>query len=118
MSTLTQAVGRGRKHRCAACGAAFYDLERELTACPKCETPYGASAHMPRGEPARKRSWSKSARRAEPEAGAEAPAADAREENNDGVPILDTVDDAEQAEDREEGEDGEEASDAAKADDA
>jgi len=109
MSGVMQAGRRGRKHRCAACGVAFYDLERELAACPKCETPY-ASAHMPRGEPARKRSWSKGVRRAEPEAGSEAPAAKAREENDEDVPVLDRVDDAGRAEEEEE--EGEEASEA------
>ena len=90
-----QPARRGRKHRCAACGAAFYDLERELNACPKCETPYDA-AQIPRGEPARKRkSLTRSPPRAEPEAVPEAPAAEATEEDNEGVPILDPAEDAE-----------------------
>src|SRR5579883_25614 len=113
MSEVMQAARRGRKHRCGSCGAAFYDLERELSACPKCETPYAASSHMPRGEPARKRSWSKAARRPEPEVGPEAPAAEAGEEDKDGVPILDAADDAEPAEEAEEAEDGEETGEAA-----
>jgi len=100
MSGAMQATRRGRKHRCAACGAAFYDLERELSTCPKCETPYESAAHMPRGEPARKRrSWSKGAPRSEPEAPtAEAPAAEAGEDDVEGVPILDAAEDADEAE--------------------
>lgn len=99
MSGVMQSTGRGRKHRCAACGAAFYDLERDLTACPKCDTPYAAEAQMPRGEPARKRqSWGRSARRAEPEADTDAAGGAASEDQGD-VPILDAVDDAEEAED-------------------
>jgi len=100
MSGVMQASRRGRKHRCGACGAAFYDLERELNACPKCETPYESAAHMPRGEPARKRrSWSKGAPRPEPEAAApEAPAAEATEDDVEGVPILDAAEDADEAE--------------------
>jgi hypothetical protein len=117
MSKVMQATRRGRKHRCAACGVAFYDLERELTACPKCETPYEASARVPRGEPVRKRSGSKGARRPEPEAAPEARAAEARAESSDGAPILDAADDTEQAEEVEEGE-GEEASEAAEDDNA
>ena len=108
MSAVMQAIRRGRKHRCAACGAAFYDLDRELSACPKCEAPYETAAHMPRGEPARKRqSWSKT-RRPEPEAGPEAQAAEAREGGNEDVPILDAADDTEQAEDADDSEDANE----------
>ena len=108
MSAALQPARRGRKHRCAACGAAFYDLERELNACPKCETPYGAE-QMPRGEPARKRkSWARSARPAEPEAAPEAPAAEATEEDGEGAPILDP-DDAEDADEAETGDEGNEA---------
>ncbi len=115
MSVAVPTIQRGRKHRCGACGAAFYDLERELSACPKCETPYEAAVHIARGGPARKRqSWNKT-RRPEPEAVPEAPAADATEEDNEGVPILDAADDAEQAEEAEE---GEEASEAAEDDNA
>jgi len=105
MSKVMQAALRGRKHRCGACGAAFYDLTRELTACPKCKTPY-AAAQMPRGEPARKRqSWSRGARRAEPEV----PAAEA--DKDEGVPLLDAADDADDREEEEEG-DAEEANEA------
>ena len=109
MSEVMQSGARGRKHRCGACGAVFYDLQRELTACPKCETPYAASAHMPRGEPARKRSWSKRPRRPEPEA----PAAEPAEAGNDGVPILDSADDAEEAEKDEKEDKDDEADEAA-----
>lgn len=99
MSAVMQATPRGRKHRCSACGAAFYDLERELSACPKCETPYAAAAHMPRGEPTRKRqSWSRGARPPEPGAAPEAPAAEAGEDDSEGVPVLDAVDDEAEAE--------------------
>lgn len=113
MSAVMQAIRRGHKHRCGACGAAFYDLDRDLTACPKCEAPYGTAQHMPRGEPARKRqSWSKGARRPEPETVPDAPAAEAAEEENEGVPILDTARDAEQTEH------GEEPNEAAQDDDA
>lgn len=109
MSAVTQTNRRGHKHRCGACGTAFYDLERELSACPKCETPYAAAEHMPRGEAARKRSWSKRTRRPEPDAGPETSAAEAREEDNESVPILDAEDDAEQAEEAEEAEEADEA---------
>jgi hypothetical protein len=80
---------RGRKHRCAACGAAFYDMTRELTACPKCETPY-AAALMPAQATGRKRqSWA-TKRPAEPKPEVESAAAD------DGAEaILDKPDDAE-----------------------
>lgn len=30
----------GVKRRCASCGAAFYDLNREPIVCPKCGTEY------------------------------------------------------------------------------
>lgn len=99
MSAVERTNGRGRKHRCAACGAAFYDLGRELSACPKCETPYEAAAPMPRGEAVRKRrAWSKAAPRPEPEAAPDAPAAEAAEEDSEGVPMLDTADDADETE--------------------
>ena len=99
MSGLMQATRRGRKHRCGACGAAFYDLERDLSACPKCEMPYAVTGQMPRGEPARKRqSWSKRGRQPEPEAVPEAPAARASEGDIEGAPILDAADDADDAE--------------------
>lgn len=113
MSDVMQATRRGRKHRCGTCGAAFYDLERELSACPKCETPYESAAHMPRGEPARKRrSWSKGAPRPEPEAAApEAPAAEASEDDVEGVPILDDA--AEDADEAEAAEDADEETQAA-----
>ena len=117
MSAVVPTFRRGRKHRCAACGAAFYDLERELSACPKCETPYAAPAHMPRGESGRKRqSWNRSPRRAEPEPGAvpEAPAAEAAEEDNENVPLLDAADD----EDADGAEKGDAADEAAEGDDA
>ncbi len=96
MSADMQITRRGRKHRCAACGAAFYDLERNLDACPKCETPYAAAGQMPRGEPARKRqSWSRSARPAEPEAEPGAPAGAAADAGD--VPLLDSAEEADEA---------------------
>lgn len=104
------AVGRGRKHRCAACGVAFYDLERPLSVCPKCATPYAAAPQMRSGEPARKRqSWSRSGRRIEPGVDAEPPAA-AKEDDDGGVPLLDDKDDeaAEEKEQNEAAEDGNE----------
>jgi len=121
MSKVMQAALRGRKHRCGACGAAFYDLTRELTACPKCQTPY-AAAQMPRGEAARKRQpWSRAGRRAEPEV----PAAETDKDTTEGVPLLDVADDADdrEEEDEEEGtealeEDEEDAADDAQARDA
>lgn len=116
MSEVMQSGARGRKHRCGACGAVFYDLQRELTACPKCETPYAASAHMPRGEPTRKRSWSKRGRRPEPEAAPEAPAAAPSEE--EGVPILDAADDAEESEKGDESDEAAEDNEAAEDDGA
>lgn len=80
---------RGRKHHCAACGVAFYDLGRKLSACPKCTTPYAAAPQMRSGEPARKRPpWSRSGRRIEPAVEAEAPVA-ANDDEDGGVPILD-----------------------------
>ena len=107
MSGLMQATRRGHKHRCAACGVAFYDLERELSACPKCDTPYEAVAQVPRGEAARKRqSWRKAAPRPEPEAASEAPVADAGEGDVEGAPILDAVDDADDAEAADDTEEG------------
>lgn len=100
MRAVLQPAQRGRKHRCSACGAAFYDLERELSACPKCETPYEV-AHMPRGEPARKRqSWNKGARRPEP--GAEVPEAPAEEASEGVLDAVDDTDDAETADDADE----------------
>lgn len=81
-------AARGRKHRCAACGAAFYDLERKLSACPKCATPYATAPLMRSGEPARKRPpWSRSGRRVEPSIEAEAPVPS--NEDDGGVPLLD-----------------------------
>jgi len=115
MSKVMQAALRGRKHRCGGCGVAFYDLTRELTACPKCKTPYTV-AQMPRGEPARKRqSWSRGARRAEPGGMPEAPAAEADKDDAE-----DDGDDREEADDREEGdaEEGNEALEEGEADDA
>ena len=105
MSGVAQATGRGRKHRCAACGVAFYDMERELSACPKCETPYEATAHVPRGEPARKRrSWNKGARGAQPVA--EKPAVEPSEDDTEGgTPLLDKADDDEDADVETEAED-------------
>lgn len=107
-SEFHAAVGRGRKHRCAACGVAFYDLERPLSACPKCATPYAAAPQMRSGEPTRKRqSWSRSGRRVEPGVDVEPPAA-AKEDDDGGVPLLDAEDDeaAEEKELSEAAEDG------------
>lgn len=112
MTAVAQTTRRGHKHRCGACGAAFYDLERELSACPKCNTPYEEPAHMPRGEPLRKRqSWSKAAR-PEPEPEPEAPAAEAREEEDDEGEPADAADDADQAEEADEGSEAAENDDA------
>jgi predicted nucleic acid-binding Zn-ribbon protein len=80
---------RGRKHRCTACGVAFYDLGRDLSTCPKCATPYAAAPHMRAGEPARKRApWSRSGRRVEPSVETETPVA-TNDDDDGSVPILD-----------------------------
>ncbi len=92
--TQTSLADRGRKHRCAECGAAFYDLQRNLTACPKCEAPYAAAPTMPTGAPggARKRKWTRQApAAAEPEDAAAAKDKD----DADGVPMLDDTEEAE-----------------------
>lgn len=99
---------RGRKHRCAACGAAFYDLERELPACPKCETPYAAAPLLRSGEPVRKRqSWNRRGRPVEAAGETEAPAP--ANEDDDGVPLLDDGDDSIEEKDEAEAAEGGEA---------
>lgn len=86
-------AARGRKHRCAACGVAFYDLERPLSACPKCATPYVTAPQIRSGEPTRKRQpWSRPGRRAQPGVEAE-PLAATKDDDGGGVPILDGDDD-------------------------
>jgi predicted nucleic acid-binding Zn-ribbon protein len=84
------ALPRGKKHRCAKCSAAFYDMERELTACPKCGTAYEEGAAMPSEgrRPRKSRNWTTPA----PAVVEKAPEAEAEEEETeDGVPILDDV---------------------------
>jgi hypothetical protein len=103
MGGLIQSSGRGRKHRCGACGAVFFDMERELTVCPKCETPYEPTAHLPRGESAHDRqSWRKGARRPQPEPVPETPPVETSEDGGEGVLVLDAPDRA--GEDEAEGE--------------
>jgi uncharacterized protein (TIGR02300 family) len=40
-------VDRGTKRRCSACGAPFYDLNKDPVICPKCHSPYVAAARVP-----------------------------------------------------------------------
>lgn len=85
---------RGCKHRCAACGTAFYDMGRNLTACPKCETPY-AEASIPTGDRGgRKRSFHRGPR--PPASESQRPGQDGGEaepNSDDGaVPLLDSPD--------------------------
>ncbi len=45
----------GRKHRCAECGTAFYDMERTPIACPKCGAEHVPTVALPSdGKRARK----------------------------------------------------------------
>lgn len=92
---------RGGKHRCAACGAAFYDMGRDLAACPKCETPYAEAASIPTGERGgRKRTFHRGSR--SPASESQQPAQEPRAAEPDGddgaVPMLDAPEnvDAEQ----------------------
>lgn len=40
-------VDRGTKRRCSACGAPFYDLNKDPVICPKCHSPYTAAPRIP-----------------------------------------------------------------------
>ena len=37
----------GTKRRCATCGVAFYDLNRDPIVCPKCHSAYVAAPRVP-----------------------------------------------------------------------
>ncbi len=40
-------ANRGTKRHCGACGAPFYDLNRDPIVCPKCAAPYVVQIKVP-----------------------------------------------------------------------
>lgn len=86
----------GQKRRCAACGAAFYDLERTPISCPKCGVEY-ESAVLLRSDGRTRKKRGQPAEPAPPATVAK-PAADADEAADSEVEhVLEPEDDDEAA---------------------
>lgn len=92
---------RGNKHTCLSCEARFYDLGRSPIICPKCGTEYIEPVRPPPVARSPRRGWA-AKNAAEPLPEAEAPEAEAEDEE--------LLDDSE-GEDADEAEEAEEAAD-------
>ncbi len=105
----------GLKRQCMSCGAKFYDLNKDPAVCPKCGTPYQATAMSRAAAPVAARAAAPDDDEAELEAvGPEMVSLDEVEagENEKDIPVDDDIDVAEDVadddtflEDEEEGDD-------------
>lgn len=92
----------GQKRHCAACAAAFYDLNRASIACPKCGAAFEAAALLKSdGRPRKKRGPTV----APPPAAAPPPPDEAELAESEVEHVLDPEDDDETADDAAEDED-------------
>jgi uncharacterized protein (TIGR02300 family) len=104
----------GLKRQCMSCGAKFYDLNKDPAVCPKCGTPYQATAMSRAAAPVVARAAAPDEDEAEIEAvGPEMVSLDEVEagENEKDIPVDDDIDVADDVaddtflEDEEEGDD-------------
>ena len=104
----------GLKRQCMSCGAKFYDLNKDPAVCPKCGTPYQATAMSRAAAPVVARGAAPDEDEAEIEAvGPEMVSLDEVEagENEKDIPVDDDIDVADDVaddtflEDEEEGDD-------------